>query len=168
MLRSPAGPGWANQPVDDWAVVAYEADYAVDFATNPSVVSDTIGPGEQVTAQLNIPPAEPGQFAEGGFIGAAWILAATNNGDYGGATMVAAVVTCETNGDCANESEECVVDGGIGLCSAELCPEGAANYATCSAQGSDDGFCLPMPSWVGAGQWWHQARSEPIGASCVP
>ncbi len=113
--------GWASGPTGSWALVAEDAFFGVDFQTSPTLSQQSVGPGEQVMAQLNIPQALPGEPALGGLSGAAWIFSAVSDSAYYGSAAVGVPVSCETSGDCSNESSSCSLTAGVGSCGYNAC-----------------------------------------------
>ncbi len=157
--------GWASAPIDSWALVAEDAFFGVDFQTSPGLSDPSISPGGQVMAQLNVPPAPSGEPAMGGKVGAAWIFSAVSDTAYFGSAAVGVTVSCETSGDCANESYGCAIDGGVGACGYDFCGSSAKPFSTCSSAGHDDGVCLPMDSSSGSAvEICNQAGSLGVGA----
>ncbi len=132
--------GWASGPIAEWAVVAEEPISGVDFQTYPTTSSSTVSPGQQIMAELNIPPATAGQPAVGGLVGGAWIFSATDDTHLYGSMMVGVQISCETNADCANPAYACT----SGVCGYNLCDSSAKAFSKCIASQGNDGVCLPF------------------------
>jgi len=132
--------GWASGPIAQWAVVAEEPISGVDFQTYPTTSSQTVSPGEQIMAQLNIPPATEGQPAVGGLLGGAWIFNATDDTHLYGSTMVGVQISCQTSADCANPAYSCA----SGVCGYNYCESSAKAFSRCTASQGTDGVCLPF------------------------
>jgi hypothetical protein len=138
--------GWASGPIAQWGVIAQEPISGVDFATYPTTSSDTVAPGQQIMAQLNIPAATPGQPAVGGLLGGAWIFSGTDDSHIYGSTMVGVQISCETSADCANPAYACT----SGVCGYNYCDSSAKPFSKCTATSGTDGVCLPVDSSNGS------------------
>jgi hypothetical protein len=157
--------GWASGPIDQWGLFASDPISGYNFRTFPTLASETVAPGQQVMAQLNIPPATQGQPAIGGLIGGAWIFSATDDSHVYGSAMIEVQISCQTSADCSDPAQSC----SSGVCDYNYCGSGAKALSTCTATQGSDGICLPFDTGSGPVEICSQVGSLTVGTQgCSP